>query len=247
MIARLPRRVGLSTSLLTLTRVRGVARDTPLGRRHFSVCWSCGHEDKTETHGGYSYFCNNCGRIQSPPSNIESHFKVLGLPARFDLSPKDLNGRLLEYQKKLHPDRFSQATHLEKEYSESISSLINASFDILQSPVLRAQHLMILYTGDDPLAEETSSQDIELLMEILETREAVDSLRNDSVEEGERILKHNEECAEECVEELLELFNRMDVSGGRDADTLQRLSGQIVRLQYLDKIRTEIIEKVEDV
>ena len=49
------------------------------------ICWSC------EKNAGDGMLCAGCGAVQ-PPDRSADHFRVFGLPRKFDLDSRISNG-----------------------------------------------------------------------------------------------------------------------------------------------------------
>ena len=90
----------------------------------------------------------------------------------FNIDLQALKREFLQLQAKAHPDRHSGP---DKARAEGTSALINEAYKTLSSPLLRAQYLLHL-NGIDVADDETAKiDDEELLMEVLEAREVIES------------------------------------------------------------------------
>ncbi|KUJ08519.1 Co-chaperone Hsc20, partial [Mollisia scopiformis] len=144
----------------------------------------------------------------------------------FAIDLRALRKEFLQLQSKSHPDLFPP--HL-KTRAEATSSLINTAYKTLQSPLLRAQYLLSLQgieTADDETAK---VEDAELLMEVMEAREAVESAEEE--EELVAVREENEERVRDTEERLGERFEQGDWEGAR---------GEAVRLRYWVNVRESI-------
>lgn len=101
--------------------------------------------------------------------DVTNPFDVLGVPARFDLDEKDLQGRYLALSAAAHPDRVTDP--LEQAEAAERAAAINAAYRQLRNPITRAEALLALRgfpaTGDAALPPD-------LLMQILEAREELE-------------------------------------------------------------------------
>jgi hypothetical protein len=86
-------------------------------------CWNCGRKNGFDEE---RFFCR-CGIIQEVPDDI-TYFDVLGVEKVFDLELTELKKNFMQYQMKLHPDKYSQKSKvcfLEKKISrQSIHQIL---------------------------------------------------------------------------------------------------------------------------
>ena len=108
------------------------------------------------------FFCSVSGKVLKPPTvltlnspkirrgNIPqlTYFEILGIDAEFetDLELGKKNYRKL--QASLHPDKFSNSSQEEQEFSQEISSMVNDALTVLLSPYLRAKYLSRIVFND---------------------------------------------------------------------------------------------------
>lgn len=216
---------------------RGNVRKEPtlLFRRALHVdnvasCWNCNAQHSYDK----SFFCGACGSIAHPQlSESCTYFDLLDVPASFDINVRDMERRFWKLQMSTHPDKFSLASDAEKEYSDILSSRINHAYNVLRSPLSRAQYLLEM-NGIMDLSEGGNSEvDPALLMEIMEAREELDATTD-----VEKLEKMKEEVTMDLsrVEELLaESF---------DAGNLEEATRLAVRLRYITTLFEEIEEKL---
>ena len=170
------------------------------------ICWSC------EKNAGDGMLCAGCGAVQ-PPLRTADHFRVFGLPRKFDLDVADLEWRYKEMTKVLHPDRFARADARARRASLERSVQLNTAWRTLSQPVARAEYLLSLEgievgepagskRSDRPDSRATQPVDTALLVEVMELREALaearargDSAKVASLVAGVQAL-HNREMAE---------------------------------------------------
>lgn len=112
----------------------------------------------------------------------------------FKIDDKQLVRRFRKLQQTVHPDAWSAkgevcasrnqsriswsdralyTAQAESSAAASLSSLVNHAFKTLQSPVLRAEYIL-REQGIDLAESEQTLEDPELLMEVMESREALD-------------------------------------------------------------------------
>ena len=131
-----------------------------------AACWSC-----RGPVAEMALFCGTCAAVQ-PPGQAD-HFTRLGLGFGFDVDPGLLDRRYFERQRQLHPDRFVTRTARERALSQSQATAINEAYETLKDPLRRADYL--LHLGRNGAAPEGCHlvNDLELLTEAMELREAL--------------------------------------------------------------------------
>ena len=132
--------------------------------------------------------CAGCGAVQ-PPDRTADHFRVFGLPRRFDLDMADLERRYKEMTKVLHPDRFARADGRARRASLERSVQLNLAWSTLSEPVPRAEYLLSLQgieVGESASSKKsgevdnraTQPVDTALLIEVMDLREALAEARS---------------------------------------------------------------------
>jgi len=106
----------------------------------------------------------------------QSHFELFAIPAAFELDVSQLAERYRELQRKLHPDRYANASEQERRIAVQKSAQVNDAYQTLKDPLNRARYLLQLngVAFDD---EKETQQDTVFLMEQMELREALDEVR----------------------------------------------------------------------
>lgn len=100
-------------------------------------CWSC------ERDPGGGETCASCGAVQ-PPEPGADHFRVLGVPRRFDVDVKAAEARFRALSRAIHPDRFATAEPRARKFSMQRTVQLNEAWKILKDPVRRAEYLLSL-------------------------------------------------------------------------------------------------------
>ena len=175
----------------------------------------------------------------SPSSRGESlrpqtHYEIfpdttpLGPPPQgsFAIDTRKLRQEFLQLQAKAHPDRHQGA---DKARAEGASARINEAYKTLQNPLLRAQYLLSL-RGIDVAEDETAKmEDPELLMEVLEMRENIESIEDE--DELKPLKEANKTKIEESVAVLDAAFK---------ADDLGTAKEEAVKLRYWVNIKESL-------
>ena len=106
-----------------------------------------------------------------------THFEIFNLPQSFDVDAGVLDSGFRELQRTVHPDRFVNATALERRISMQQATRINEAYQTLKDPLLRGRYLLEL-DGRVFNDEHHTTSDVEFLMEQMELREALGEVRN---------------------------------------------------------------------
>ena len=144
----------------------------------------------------------------------------------FAIDTRKLRQEFLQLQAKAHPDRHQGA---DKARAEGASARINEAYKTLQNPLLRAQYLLSL-RGIDVAEDETAKmEDPELLMEVLEMRENIESIEDE--DELKPLKEANKTKIEESVAVLDAAFK---------ADDLGTAKEEAVKLRYWVNIKESL-------
>uniref|UniRef100_A0A0E0FBY0 J domain-containing protein n=1 Tax=Oryza meridionalis TaxID=40149 RepID=A0A0E0FBY0_9ORYZ len=126
-------------------------------------CWSCGAS-------GAFLSCGSCGSVQ-PVDPAVDYFRIFGLEREYTIKDNNLEGKYKDWQKKLHPDLVHSKSEKERAFAAEQSALVIDAYRTLSKPLSRALYLLQL--EGIPIDEEKTITDPELLMEMMEIREAV--------------------------------------------------------------------------
>lgn len=144
----------------------------------------------------------------------------------FIVNTQHLKREFLQLQARAHPDRHTGAN---KAKAEGTSALINEAYKTLQDPLRRAQYLLSLRGIDVAEDERLKVEDPELLMEVLEVREAIEAAQEET--ELEDMKKNNDANIERSEEVLDEAFRQ---------DNVQRAMDEAVKLRYWINIKESL-------
>lgn len=106
-----------------------------------------------------------------------NYFELFGIPVSYDVDLDKVQQHYRELQKAVHPDKFANAGSQERRISMQQTSLINQALNTLKHPVDRAVYLLKLKGLDFSMDNETT-MDAGFLMEQMEMREQLESVRN---------------------------------------------------------------------
>ncbi|KAK4507964.1 hypothetical protein PRZ48_001699 [Zasmidium cellare] len=160
-----------------------------------------------------------------PSTSPQSHYTFFpqtfpsGPPPSSPFTPdlRALRSEFLRQQAKAHPDLAPPA---QKRAAEALSARINEAYKTLQDPLLRAQYLL-REAGIDVEDESAKLEEGELLMEVMEAREAVEEVEGE--EELVGLREENDERIGESVRVLEGAFERGE---------LDKAAREAVRLRY---------------
>ncbi|CWX16017.1 TPA: Fe-S protein assembly co-chaperone HscB [Haemophilus influenzae] len=164
-------------------------------------------------------------------------FQIFDLPVDFQLDEKALNAHYLKLQKALHPDNFVSSSALEQRVAMQKSTEVNDALKTLKDPILRAEAIIALNTGEQLDLEQKSTQDVAFLMQQLQWREQLEEVES---QQDERALNaFAKEIKQETQLLLTALFESLKSQQWAKAS------------QYCDKLRftrklSEEIERVEE-
>ncbi|KAK0628398.1 hypothetical protein B0T17DRAFT_488392 [Bombardia bombarda] len=156
----------------------------------------------------------------------------------FHIDVRALRREFLRLQAAAHPDfHHSASGHSDtktaaRRQAETTSALINSAYKTLSSPLLRAQYLLHELHGVDLAGDEAGSEtaaDAEVLMTVLEAREAIEEAQREEDLVGLRA--ENEERIEAAERAIEDGFGRGDV---------EAVKGEAVRLRYWMNIRESV-------
>nr|CAB3465839.1 unnamed protein product [Digitaria exilis] len=162
------------------------------------ACWSCGA-------AGAFLSCGSCGSVQ-PVDPAVDYFQIFGLNREYNIKDNNLEGRYKEWQKKLHPDLVHSKSKKERGYAAEQSALVIDAYRTLRKPLSRALYLLKL--EGIHVDEEKTINDPELLMEMMEIREAVnDASDSQTLEKIQSQVKKKLETWSHSFQEAFEKKN----------------------------------------
>lgn len=177
---------------------------------------------------------------------------MLGLPINFDVDKVILNDNYHEIQKSIHPDKFANASDLERRLSVQKAAQINDALETLKNPTKRSIYLLSLHGIE--LGDNDTSIDPAFLMEQMELREnlsEVDS-KNDPLGELDDILDDVNSRIKQTINTLREIFQKLlpdsleHEAEENDEPLLKEAKAQVLKMQFLNRLQEECLNKEED-
>ncbi|KAG0538369.1 hypothetical protein BDA96_03G230100 [Sorghum bicolor] len=187
------------------------------------ACWSCGAT-------GAFLSCGSCGSVQ-PVDPAVDYFQIFGLKREYNIKDNNLEGKYKDWQKKLHPDLVHSKSEKERGYAAEQSALVIDAYRTLSKPLPRALYLLKL--EGIHVDEEKTINDPELLMEMMEIREAVSDASDSQT--LEKIQSQIKEKLETWSGSFQEAFDKKDFDRAVEATQ---------RMRYYERAVEETVKKL---
>ncbi|OAY81397.1 uncharacterized protein LOC109708505 [Ananas comosus] len=197
------------------------------GGRRLSKCWNCG-----TASGSPAPFlaCGTCGSVQPVDASVD-YFQIFGLKRAYEVKGDNLEGKYKDWQKKLHPDLVHTKSEDEKAFAAEQSARVIDAYRTLINPLSRALYLLRLEGVQ--VDEEKTISDPELLVEMMEIREAVDEA--DDSQALERIKSQVQGKLETWSNSFKQAFEKQD---------LDTAVASTQRMRYYERAMEEIVKKL---
>ena len=167
---------------------------------------------------------------------MTDYFSLLGLSPHFDLDLPVLEKAYLAQQRLYHPDRYIGRPALERQVALQRSADINHAYDLLKSPLKRAQYLLKLQGVSIGTDQDSIKPSQALLAETLEWREQLEEAR--LPDETNTFAKAIALAVERSV-------NIISVSYGEAM--WEGMAQETLRLGYLLKTQEEVTKRLRSV
>ena len=170
----------------------------------------------------------------------KNYFELFGLKPAFEVDKQQLSKQYRALQKQLHPDKFASHSASEKRLSVQFTALINNAFQVLKSPLQRAEYLLEL-SGHPVNSENLTISGRDFLFKQMEWRETLVEIAddNDPVHQHQAI-EHLAKTVDEEKQSLLDKFNHTY----QQQDYTQAID-LVAKLHFVEKMSTEI-DRLED-
>ncbi|MDH5423869.1 MAG: Fe-S protein assembly co-chaperone HscB [Gammaproteobacteria bacterium] len=175
----------------------------------------------------------------------KNYFEIFNLPASFDVDINLLTSVYRNLQKEVHPDRFVSSGERQSRMAVQMASLINQAFDTLKSPVSRAHYLLKL-AGMDIDHEQDTSMDMSFLMEQIELREQIESVRShsDPLSEVDRLLKQVKEQMKTVMQSFAAAYQQKSFDNAHELSRKMQFLNK--NIQELDDVAVAIEDELLD-
>ncbi|TCJ98466.1 co-chaperone protein HscB [Volucribacter psittacicida] len=167
---------------------------------------------------------------------MQNCFQLFELPVSFQLDLNLLSQRYLALQKSLHPDNFASKDEQQQREALQRSSQINDAYQQLKDPILRAEAIVEIATGQ-AIDKENTTHDMAFLMEQMAWREQLEEIEQSQNEQD--LLSLQQGLQEKKSQELTALATEIE------QQQWQQSQLHIDRLKFIKKLEQEI-ERIED-
>jgi molecular chaperone HscB len=169
---------------------------------------------------------------------VNDPFATLGLARRYDLDLSELERRYRDLQRALHPDRHTTKPASERRMTLQKAVEVNEAYRILRDDQRRAEALLAAL-GGETRAEPDRAADPELLMEMMELREALSEAKAAGDTAGvarlaERVTRERAETREKLLRSFAALPEKPVASALGPAREL------VSRLKYYQRFLDEV-------
>ena len=155
---------------------------------------------------------------------------------QMDLARLEHSYRALQAQ--VHPDKFSTASDADRRMSMQCSTHVNEAYQTLKQPISRARYLLSLH-GIDTQEETNTAMPADFLMEQMEWREAI----------GEATEAADAAALDQLASKLRQATQQLHAELAQQLDQQQNYAGAagaVRKLRFLDKLREEINDALEN-
>jgi molecular chaperone HscB len=166
-------------------------------------------------------------------------FELFDLPVSYDVDLTKIQQAYMALQKQVHPDKFANASDLEKRISMQQTSWINEAQITLKDPVLKAIYLLKL-NGTDINLENETTMDAGFLMQQLEMRERLEHVRNevDPLTVLDTIASEVKTASNDLMQAFAQAYEHKEIDDAREI---------IRKLQFMQKAKKEINTLMADI
>lgn len=169
-------------------------------------------------------------------------FEIFGLPLTFEIDTTLLADRFRSLQSAIHPDKFANASDLERRLSVQKSAQINEAFQTLKHPLSRARYLLLI-KGIDLSMDTDTKMDAGFLMEQIGLRERLDAAKS-AADPAAELAVLSEAITEKFSRLQSELTRQFEIS---DAQALLAARDTVRKMQFLDKLHQEVMQLEEEI
>ncbi|PBC29236.1 Iron-sulfur cluster co-chaperone protein HscB [Apis cerana cerana] len=150
------------------------------------------------------------------------------IPKTYDVNVTEIQKKYKELQKLLHPDKFSNKSEKEKQFSEILSSLVNKAYSTLLHPLKRGLYMLEL--NGITISEGTDNVNAEFLMEIMEKNEEIEDAAN------------NEEKIKKLIQENETILNNliMNVAVAFEQEDIKKAESLLIQMKYYNSINNRL-------
>jgi molecular chaperone HscB len=191
--------------------------------------------------------------LHNPPRALffvinSNPFELLGLPLHFDLQRNELDARMRELSKILHPDRHAGGSTSERRLALNRAIAMNEAVRVLRDPVARGHALLAALCPGAKLEEARAEQTF--LFEVMELRERLATAHKAADWTQVRIIGEQAQRAwDVSITHLTRQFAALAQTRGERADgDVDAVLAELAKLKYWQRLTEEVgrIEAEQD-
>ena len=178
---------------------------------------------------------------QSPGIDLRaSYFELFGVEAGYAIDTSAIQGRYLDLQRIVHPDRFAGMGERGQRLAVQYAAFVNEAYDTLRSPLKRALYLLE-YSGHPVDIETNTVMDAGFLMEQMSLREDLGDVRDSSDPEGalDEVVERAETLMTSLKNGFVTAWQQQTESGYKTAADFAR------KMHFVEKLIAEAEELEE--
>lgn len=168
-----------------------------------------------------------------------NYFQLFQLPEQYQVDLAAVSKAYQALSQTTHPDKFATAGEREKLLAVQKNAQVNDAYQVLKSPVMRAEHLLGL-RGVELKHEQKTLQDNMFLMQQMEWREALEDIQASKDEDA--LFAIDDEIKAHIKDHLTQLEHALDQ---KSAESDLNAAQEVRKLKFMYKLRNEI-EQLED-
>ncbi|MEZ5539646.1 MAG: Fe-S protein assembly co-chaperone HscB [Pseudomonadales bacterium] len=166
-------------------------------------------------------------------SDEQDYFSIFGLQPSWEVDVAQLAERYRQLQQAVHPDRFMRECDRSQRLAQQQAAQVNAAFNTLKSPLLRAQYL--LEREGQAHAQERTVHDGAFLMAQIELRERLDDAAGD-LSALDQLTADVQQQSRQYQHQFADYWQKKDWSAAQSA---------VDKLQFATKLLQEIENRQE--
>jgi len=190
---------------------------------------------------------------------VQNYFELFNIPVSFGVDIDMLAQHFRQLQQCVHPDKFVTSSAQARRLSIQYAARVNDGYQVLKSPLKRAQYLLELYykeiselslqhDAQHEAQHKDSPLDHVFLTQQIELREALEDITHT----GDPVAALNVFVKQVCVMEndiIVELTTQFALYSEKKSEThsathdlLAQISETIKRMQFINKLKEEAVE-----
>ncbi|MEX0942176.1 MAG: Fe-S protein assembly co-chaperone HscB [Pseudomonadales bacterium] len=157
----------------------------------------------------------------------QNYYEIFQLPAEFRIDTELLAQRYRQLQRKIHPDKYVDASEQDRRMSMQWATQVNEAYTTLKSSLPRAMYLLKL-NGIDMGEKQNAPVEPAFLMEQIELREDLESIA-----EHEDALSQLDEFKAKVREVMERLESEFEVNIEKDLHAAEQ---SVLKMQFMNKL-----------